>query len=147
MTSLDDNDIHTIVYFSSARGWRDNTLSEILETSRKNNDRLGLTGFILVVDGSILQWLEGPKSVVTERFDLIKNDPRHQQLSEVFNRSLGQRYFKSWLMGFIPQSNMSPQLMENFINLSSPHHRVKFIEEAPRLAQLFADNFLSLNRS
>lgn len=147
MTSFRSEELYTIVYYSSSKGWTDQTLNEILRVSRKNNAHLGITGFILIVDGSILQWLEGPKSVVENRFNIIKEDPRHSQLSTVLTHRLGERYFESWSMGFIPQREMSVELTQNVINLRSYEQRGQFIEKIPRLARLFTENFLNLNRA
>lgn len=92
--------LHQLTYISSARP----TLvladaEQILETSRVNNQRAGVTG-LLIFDGKrFLQALEGPLDAVEMTFARIALDPRHRALVKLSSRMVEVREFGNWSMG------------------------------------------------
>ena len=52
-------------------------LGDILAVSRANNVLLGITGFLIYIDGGFLQILEGDERAVRELFMHTCNDRRH----------------------------------------------------------------------
>ena len=92
---------HCIVYFSSSVGpLQEEDLLTILEQSRHNNSRTGITGVMLYVRGSIIQVLEGEKEVVEALYERIEQDQRHTDVIRVLSRNITQRLFADWLMGY-----------------------------------------------
>jgi acylphosphatase len=75
-------------------------LNEIADLSRQTNLASGITGVMLYHDGSILQVLEGEKSVVEALFAKIEKDPRHIQIMVLLRREAAMREFEGWKMGF-----------------------------------------------
>lgn len=59
---------------------------------------LGLTGLTLVVDGVVLQALEGPHEAVETAYQRLKSTQYHEHLSLMDDRQAGQRIFED--MGF-----------------------------------------------
>lgn len=90
-----------IVYFSSSADSLDeNELATILQQSRHNNSKLGITGIILYVRGNIIQVLEGAKQAVDALYERIQHDHRHTDIVTVLNRPISQRQFGNWSMGY-----------------------------------------------
>jgi uncharacterized Fe-S cluster-containing MiaB family protein len=55
-------------------------LKELMEISRRNNFRDGLTGMLLYEDGTFLQVLEGEESAVDKTFERFSKDRRHNKI-------------------------------------------------------------------
>lgn len=101
---------HCIVYFSSSPDLSVDELQTILTQSRANNAQQGITGVMLYVRGSIIQVLEGEAQVLEELYQRIQQDTRHSQVNTVLSRSIAQRTFGDWSMGF--ETLNSQQLSE-----------------------------------
>ncbi|MFD2571906.1 BLUF domain-containing protein [Spirosoma soli] len=92
---------HCIVYFSSSvDSFQEEDLLTILQQSRQNNLKHGITGVMLYVRGSILQVLEGEKEAVETLYKRIKQDKRHKEVIMVLNRPITQRLFPTWSMAY-----------------------------------------------
>ena len=96
MTAL----VHCIYASAATRPPTPDDLNEILESSRRNNQRLGVTGLLLYSAGSFFQVLEGEAAVVDELFRRIAEDPRHDQLVQIVREPIARRAFADWSMGF-----------------------------------------------
>lgn len=84
-------------------------LETILEISRRNNVRDGLTGMLCHYDGSFLQFLEGEAAAVTAAFERIRRDGRHTGLIEVDRRRIEERAFPDWSMALAKVQDLSPE--------------------------------------
>jgi hypothetical protein len=71
-------------------------LQEILETSRINNERDGLTGLTLHTAEAFTQILEGPTKVVEATFERICCDLRHRRVRILEMTMANERMFASW---------------------------------------------------
>ncbi|MGV3556954.1 MAG: BLUF domain-containing protein [Larkinella arboricola] len=92
---------YCIVYMSHSKDLlTDEAIQDILQTSRENNLKLGITGILLYADGSIVQALEGPKERVKALYEIICQDPRHGHISTVLSHPIRKRAFSEWSMGF-----------------------------------------------
>ncbi|MFC4350135.1 BLUF domain-containing protein [Fodinicurvata halophila] len=90
-----------LLYVSSTPVLMDEeTLVDILETSRRNNARRDITGMLLYVEGNFMQVIEGPKNAILTLKETIANDPRHSGLIEILSTPVGERIFGNWSMGF-----------------------------------------------
>ncbi|TZG25733.1 BLUF domain-containing protein [Sphingomonas montanisoli] len=70
----------------------------ILEVSRRNNARAGVSG-LLVFDGKrFLQALEGDQAAVEHTFARIREDVRHRAIVELSRRTVEIREFGPWAM-------------------------------------------------
>lgn len=100
-----------LVYVSTAKNLlHDRELVDILESSRANNARDGIGGMLVYHDGSFLQILEGPPPAVDAAYIRIKGDPRHSNLIPLRRRTVVERSFGEWSMGFAHPSRQD--LME-----------------------------------
>ena len=92
--------IHLIYASAAQREFSDSELGDLLRKARENNERLGLTGMLLLVDGSFFQVLEGPPEVVDGLAARIERDPRHVQMVRIIREAIPRRFFEDWTMGF-----------------------------------------------
>ena len=93
--------MHQLVYVSAASWAMSNDdLNGILDASRRNNGRDGVTGMLLYIDGGFLQVLEGPKAAVERIFAHIRRDSRHNALRVLIEQETDERQFGGWSMGF-----------------------------------------------
>lgn len=75
-------------------------LREILEQSRANNERQGITGALLSGSGWFAQVLEGAPEDVHAASERIEHDARHHDVVKLPERTVNERAFPSWSMGF-----------------------------------------------
>ena len=84
---------------NTSRGQSDAVLESILDASRRNNAKTGITGVLLYIEGGFMQILEGDAPVVGETFDRISKDRRHWNTTILLDRD-APRAFGEWSMGF-----------------------------------------------
>lgn len=87
-----------ILYVSSVRAAASVDIGAILLTSRRNNDRDGITGLLYADGRRFLQVLEGPADRVDATLARIAADPRHYALVELGRRTIEVREFGDWAM-------------------------------------------------
>ncbi len=93
--------IYRIIYESEiSPSFQRSDLEQILISSRKNNYRLGITGFLAFGNDTFLQVLEGAESAVKDRFDIISQDNRHTKLTTLKTAFSDTRLFSYWSMSF-----------------------------------------------
>ena len=91
----------TLTYTSTARElFTIDQLVELVEHTRRNNERLGISGLLLYSGGNVVQTLEGEGAVVDDLLGEIGADPRHADVRVVDRRYVDERAFSTWSMGF-----------------------------------------------
>jgi hypothetical protein len=75
-------------------------IREILKFARKNNERLGITGFLLLSQDCFMQTLEGPEIAIKDLYHAIAHDPRHCDVSILEQSHVEQRQYAEWSMAF-----------------------------------------------
>jgi Sensors of blue-light using FAD len=99
------NEMLQMIYTSAAsRKVSTAELQELLQISRRNNVRDGITGMLLYEDGTFLQVLEGEEEIVESTYQRIAKDPRHCKILLLARLELEQRSFNDWEMGFFDAS-------------------------------------------
>jgi len=113
-------DLEALVYVSSAT--HQFCLAEIdylLNRAQARNAEENVTGVLLYNDGSILQYLEGPADVLTKIFEIIKADPRHFGIIELYRGPIPAREFAEWPMAFRSSNTLMLSQSEQYIDLLS----------------------------
>ncbi|MBE2215453.1 MAG: BLUF domain-containing protein [Opitutaceae bacterium] len=116
--------VDSLIYASSAtRRFGTADLLELLQTSRRNNERLGVTGMLLFHEGNFLQVLEGPREAVQVLFDKIGRDPRHTNVLVLRHVTQEHRDFPEWSMAFCDLSSEQARTVEGYSSfLNTPFH-------------------------
>lgn len=87
-------------YSSCSAALSDAGVADILDISRRNNGRDGITGMLLLVDGAFFQVVEGEQEAVERLLKRVEADPRHSGMLRVLGESRPDRCFADWSMGF-----------------------------------------------
>ncbi len=91
-----------ILYLSqSAHNITDQQVQQILESSRRNNPGLGLTGVLIYGGNLFMQVLEGPDANVLRTYTRILDDKRHGDSQILHISPTTERIFQKWSMGVI----------------------------------------------
>jgi Sensors of blue-light using FAD len=94
--------IRSVLYVSSAaRALDPAELAAIIDLSRRNNARDGITGMLLYHDGNIMQVVEGPRAAIDMLLGRLKRDPRHRRLTVILDGERPDREFGEWTMGCV----------------------------------------------
>jgi len=86
-------------------------LRGILEDSRKNNTKHGLTGVLIGAGDCFIQVLEGGRAQVCETYNAITQDKRHGNVTLLMFEEIAQRRFEGWTMGEVSLDNVNPALL------------------------------------
>ena len=87
-----------VAYCSKATQFSFDEVDRILQVSRRNNARDGLTGALVYDNTTFLQWLEGGEAEIREVFGRISRDTRHGDIKLLTVQSLEDRWFPDWSM-------------------------------------------------
>ena len=94
-------EIFQLLYVSSATPQLDEKeLLNLLANSQKRNTERGITGLLLHSEGSIIQVLEGEQAEVDKLYAKIEQDKRHTNVMLLSRRTVAQRDFPQYKMGF-----------------------------------------------
>ena len=94
-----------LLYFSRAsREMSLADLKSVLESARKNNTNLDVSGMLCYDRRYFLQALEGERDVVNELYLDIADDPRHDEVTIISYRNVDTLSFEQWKMGYASSS-------------------------------------------
>lgn len=101
--------LHRLVYYSRNRllgsaEMVDRDVRGILEVSRTNNARVGVTGALIFNSGLFAQVLEGVQTDVEATFERIQRDERHDDVALMSFGHVAERGFSNWSMAFVGAS-------------------------------------------
>lgn len=107
-----------LIYVSHHGGVDSEACADVLQRSRINNARDGITGALVVSDDDFMQVLEGSRTVVAKCFMRIMQDPRHRQIQILLACEINSRLFPDWSMHFtkasrLRQSIKHPRLLDD----------------------------------
>ncbi len=107
--------LYELLYTSVAkRSMSSLELIELLEQSREKNLRLNITGLLVYHNREFMQIIEGEKETVLELYDTIANDERHTSVKTFWERSISERGFSKWAMGFINPENLELSTLKGY---------------------------------
>lgn len=79
-------------------------IESILESARRNNAPLGITGALIFNSGVFAQVLEGAREDIERIFENIQRDKRHADVHVLAFEETSDRRFPSWSMAFVGRS-------------------------------------------
>ncbi|WP_020161578.1 phosphate-starvation-inducible PsiE family protein [Methylobacter marinus] len=90
-----------LIYASTAlKDWSAEDLLGLLKTCRTNNSARDITGVLIYLRRTFFQILEGEDETVNDVFEKIRNDKRHKDVTLLEKRTIDEREFPYWSMGF-----------------------------------------------
>lgn len=121
--------IRTIIYISNAvKLFEERHLNRLFYQSVHNNTSNNITGILLYNEGTFIQILEGKEKALSDLFKIIHCDRRHNNITKILDRKIGERLFKKYRTGFSTLNNYGKlEVLETFLtngNNSSHAHVV-----------------------
>jgi hypothetical protein len=128
-----------ILYVSRAvQGFSPSDLLDLLQLSRRNNARQGITGLLMHRQQVFLQLLEGPRPAVEFLLARLRTDSRHTDLTILAERQVQARYFPDWAMGFEEVDQVIPSTWPGLSAALPPAWSVpQWAEEAEQAVAFF----------
>ncbi|UEG52133.1 BLUF domain-containing protein [Mucilaginibacter daejeonensis] len=94
-------DLYYLIYTSSpAKPMDDDSLLELLTTSREANSRFGITGMLIYLPDNFIQLIEGPKDHIIQLYHNIQRDKKHYRVTSLQEGPITERFFPDWAMAF-----------------------------------------------
>lgn len=89
-------------------------LGRILDVSRRNNQKLGITGALCHSPRGFVQILEGPADAVNELYRRIVQDSRHSHVTLLEYTPVPFREFENWSMAYIRTDELAAALLHKY---------------------------------
>lgn len=106
-----------LVYLSRASiDFSSQQLQELVKKSQQHNQKLEITGMLLMSDGYFFQLLEGEEEFVSRLFNVISEDKRHQDVHVLFSGNLVKRYCPNWSMMLLVNEAITPEQTQDKVN-------------------------------
>ncbi|SMB98945.1 BLUF domain protein [Hymenobacter roseosalivarius DSM 11622] len=97
-----DTRVQQLFYRSRAtQAFAEDHLRALMDESRAHNEAHGITGVLCYSERQFVQLLEGTPEHVHALYERIQRDPRHAQVTTLYDEASGQRFFANWQMGFV----------------------------------------------
>lgn len=95
----------SLIYTSIASAPID--VEQILGSSRRNNEREGISGVLWFRPGHFIQCLEGSRDAVNRTYGRIMQDDRHEAPLLLHYQPIPERDFADWSMGYLGETTAS----------------------------------------
>ena len=86
-------------------------IDSIMEQSRRNNPRLGVTGILCFTNDVFIQVREGGRDEVCDLYNKIVGDARHRDVRLLVYGEISERRFSNWTMGQVDIARVNPGLL------------------------------------
>jgi hypothetical protein len=73
-------------------------IDKIIESCKRNNPPLNITGVLLYSEKKFIQLVEGEAKLIMNLYDKIKKDPRHANAIMISYNAIAEKSFPSWHM-------------------------------------------------
>ena len=93
--------MHRLIYVSRSKTPFPPDLRAILESSQRNNAKLGVTGVLCFLDGVYCQYIEGDSIVLENLYRLLLTDRRHKELKLIDFGRISERIYATWTMALV----------------------------------------------
>jgi len=88
---------------------------ELLDQTEVRNNKLGISGLLIYSEGNFFEVLEGGKELILELYDVIRQDDRHKNIIQIFEKSINGKPFNPENGYFISANTQYKKLnIDNF---------------------------------
>lgn len=96
-----------IVYLSEATvDFNQEDTLKLVQDARKNNEILGVTGYLCQFRGRFIQYIEAPATTLNDLYSRIQADERHKILYHAEAAKFTHRRFPRWGMRMITDADL-----------------------------------------
>lgn len=128
-------------------------VTRILAQARRNNERNGITGALVINDDYFLQSIEGSRPVINELLRKLVKDDRHFSLQIIECCEVEQRYWGKWSMKHLTPRDQDKEYVRKFSAgivfnpyLMNASQILKFIETLSKI-QEYKENGVTETKS
>lgn len=122
-------------------------IKSIKRKASVNNPRDGLTGILLSNSNMFMQLIEGEEEKVKKKYERIKKDERHKEITLIYEGERDVRFFENWSLLCKDINHCDPE----FINKIGPYfHEGKTLESPNELLEIlseFSNSFKSKKKN
>lgn len=104
-----------LIYTSHAPSIGQADIDDLVRSSQAHNQRHDITGALLFLHGTFLQYLEGSQADLQALFERISRDERHCDLVVIDFGWTMSRIFPKWSMGMIEWNDSTRDLLAVFM--------------------------------
>lgn len=97
----------SMIYASRTKDVDDDVIDDILHKARTKNPIYDLTGVLLYNSTYFVQCLEGSRSNINRLYNVIAQDPRHEDPIILEYHEILARSFSRWSMAYIGESEFN----------------------------------------
>ncbi|WP_417795108.1 BLUF domain-containing protein [Terasakiella pusilla] len=105
--------LHQLIYTSQSMPLDPDAIHSILVSAHKNNDEFGITGVLVLINNTFIQVLEGSEEAITNLFEIIQADRRHQNVQQLSIQPIEERAFPNWTMGYLDKT---PKIIQTMLH-------------------------------
>jgi hypothetical protein len=106
-----------VAYASAARiDFSELDLRKLLESARRVNEGIDVTGMLLYLERSFFQIVEGEADVVTALYEKIGRDKRHHRIVKLIEEPIAERDFRDWSMGLARVTSSELARLPGFVD-------------------------------
>lgn len=99
---MQESNLYQLAYLSIATNSPSHEdLNLILNVSVENNKLHHITGFLMYVEKSFFQVIEGSQRAIDDLYQNLLNDERHTRVTKVLYGPIKRRRFADWRMAFL----------------------------------------------
>ena len=102
---------HLIYASRATRTVDDAQLQQMLHRARRNNDRLGVSGALIVQGDYFVQLLEGEPATICQLYQEILADPKHDSAVQLDFSEIDRPHFAEWSMGLLPMTGDKQEVL------------------------------------
>ena len=103
-------EIRLAYYSKPADTFRFTDLEPVLEASRRNNERLNVTGLLGLTSTHFMHYLEGPRESVSHIFSKLAHDTRHRDVTFYGVGEIEDRLVPEFPLAFVSNKAFSEEL-------------------------------------
>ena len=109
---------HAIVYVSTVtQEMERKEIKDLLNNSKEWNNKNGITGLLLYSGGNFFQIIEGEKNMISELFQEIKSDKRHQDIIQIFGKEIHKKAYDGYDSDYVSEdSDIDPEQFQHYLN-------------------------------
>lgn len=132
---------HAVFYVSESRvdpATAESEVEALVALARSKNRRLQITGALAYTGDRFVQYIEGPAKAIEGLMRSIRLDPRHTNLTVVYDSAVAIRRFENWALAFTGKSIFLSTLLTDLID-ADELHRPRHVARTLRLLEGLSD--------
>jgi hypothetical protein len=126
---------------SAAQAMSTEQLLTLLQQCLNNNPKRGITGMLLYGNNTFAQTLEGDDDAVDALYEKILHDPRHTDVKSLRRKTVIDRQYADWSMGFKRVSDKELRHIGGIANFTEKDFNFQYLAGHNDVAESLMDHY------